>query len=83
MNEQLLKKSDADVLSSRRRLRKILKGVGWHPHQRETSARTVNARLSYLISGSGSWHHREAFAAENIKYPPLGLRARETFELDL
>ena len=53
------------------------------PYQRETSARTVNARLSYLISGSGSWHHREAFAAENIKYPPLGHRARETFELDL
>ena len=53
------------------------------PYQRETSARTVNVRLSYPISGSGSWHHREAFAAENIKYPPLGLRARETFELDL
>ena len=31
MNEELLKKSGADVLSSRRKLRKILKGVGWHP----------------------------------------------------
>ena len=53
------------------------------PYQRETSVRTVHARLSHLISGSGIWHQREALNAENIKYPPLGLRARETFELDL
>ena len=58
MNEQLLKTSGADVLSSRRKLRKTLAGpAGWHPlkgfQSDKTEYREILLKYSLLITYLG------------------------------